>query len=243
MPRTQRCWYAEYSWVVQGFHRGGRRGATREHGRADGDRMAEGPGGAGGGAEAAGECGGGTVVCGVDETSLTCSSLGDVAAESCDGLDNDCDGNADENLTPPLAANQDGVCSGTLKSCGGASGWLEPDYAAVANYEASETLCDGLDNDCDGESDDNLTAPGANNQNGVCAGTEKVCNGVNGWIEPDYNDVTGYESTETVCDGNDNDCDGETDEELSAPLADNQVGVCTGSLRVCGGVAGWVRES
>jgi len=82
--------------------------------------------------------------------------------EACDSLDNDCDGQTDEGLIGPLCTNQNGVCQGSRKSCGGTSGWLEcssSDYSTWAmtqgfTYESMETLCDGLDNDCDGSVDE-----------------------------------------------------------------------------------------
>jgi hypothetical protein len=55
-------------------------------------------------------------------------------------------------------------------------------------------------------------APLADNQFGVCLTLTQVCTGVNGWKDPNYNNIIGYEINETVCDGIDNDCDGEIDE-------------------------------
>ncbi len=74
--------------------------------------------------------------------------------EVCDDLDNDCDGKIDEDLTPPLAARQLGVCAGQGKVCRGADGWGEPSYEAIPGYEATETSVDGKDNDCDGAVDE-----------------------------------------------------------------------------------------
>lgn len=34
------------------------------------------------------------------------------------------------------------------------------DYSKIPNYEATESTCDGLDNDCDGETDEGCSAPG-----------------------------------------------------------------------------------
>ncbi len=84
-------------------------------------------------------------VAGVVQDSCTPGTPG---AEICDGLDNDCDGTTDNGLTAPLNDLQDGVCSGSTKTCSGAGGWVN-DYSGIATYEATETTCDGLDNDCD----------------------------------------------------------------------------------------------
>ena len=158
---------------------------------------------------------------------------------TCDGNDNDCDGQVDEELNAPNADTQTGVCAGALKVCGGEAGWIEPDYTTVSQYEATETSCDGQDNDCDGNIDESLTAPSANNQNGACLGATKVCGGVSGWLEPDYSMMAGFEALEVTCDGVDNDCDGTADNGLNAPNADAQAGVCDGVKKVCGGSLGW----
>ena len=84
----------------------------------------------------------------------------------------------------------------------------------------SQEVCDGLDNDCNGKLDDSLSAPGCEKNQGVCKNATQICEGLAGWSDcsPDIykihaksNDST-YQSTETLCDGQDNDCDGTTDE-------------------------------
>ena len=75
--------------------------------------------------------------------------------EICDGIDNDCDGNIDEDLIPDSADKTEGVCSNQKKVCDGVNGWQEPDYTKINKYEETESLCDGLDNDCDGDIDEN----------------------------------------------------------------------------------------
>ena len=56
---------------------------------------------------------------------------------------------------PPPAANdclQAGVCDGTEPTCVG-DAWI-CDYASNSEYETTEALCDGVDNDCDGHTDE-----------------------------------------------------------------------------------------
>ena len=135
------------------------------------------------------------------------------------------------------------MCAGSLQVCGGGAGWLPCDYTGIVGYSLTET-CDGLDNDCNNSIDDALTgALCPLVQNGVCTGVREVCQGTAGWsgcnaaIYTAFASGNGdvYESTETTCDNDDNDCDGSVDEALAAAPCTNQNGVCKGSLRTCSG--------
>lgn len=167
----------------------------------------------------------------------------EASEQSCDGVDNDCDGQVDDQLSPPLASDQEGVCSGARQSCAGVRGWIEPDYTLISGYESAEVLCDGRDNDCDGQVDESLPPTLASNQRGVCEGALQICDGARGWRSPDYSLQPGFEYLEVSCDGRDNDCDGRTDESLFPPSADLQSGVCAGSFKACGGSRGWIEPS
>ncbi|MCO4748333.1 MAG: hypothetical protein KC912_26295 [Proteobacteria bacterium] len=132
-----------------------------------------------------------------------------------------------------LDIDEDGVLSGF---CGGADC---DDGDATINPSSLE-VCDGIDNNCSGIADDLTDAPAADLQDGVCAGSTKVCDGTGGWIEPDYAAYSSDYALVETCDGLDNDCSGQADDLPGAPFADKQAGVCNGAKQVCDGSGGWV---
>ncbi len=180
-----------------------------------------------------GACGQGVVECAPGVTNLaTCStnpngSASAVAAEVCDGLDNDCDGELNEGLTD--VADSDcsalGVCGANrqaiVASCTPEGTWL-CDYADVPGYEAAEASCDAVDNDCDGELNEGLVfVDGIGRERvfgqGCDGGDSDQCeSGIVGCHPNDPTRTTCNETgaaQEELCDGVDNDCDGDTDED------------------------------
>jgi len=110
-----------------------------------------------------GECHKGTQTCQADGTFGPCEGSQEPVDEVCDGKDNDCDDETDNVTTPQPCDLAVGVCAdATRNDC-------QPCDAASygANYEIEETRCDGLDNDCDGHTDEDL-AGDTHEPNDIC---------------------------------------------------------------------------
>ena len=104
---------------------------------------------------------------------------------------------------------------------------------------APEELCNGKDDDCDGQTDEGVTATpseAACATVGVCAGEVPIVSCEAGAWTCDFSAVPTFEVKESTCDGQDNDCDGETDEDLGSVFDPTcaKAGVCAaGAPRAC----------
>lgn len=200
-----------------------------------------------------GDCVAGTTVC-TAAGAIDC--VGDIGTpgavpETCDGHDNDCDGNFDEGL-PPLGscgATDVGECAfGTLTCVGGVP-------TCVGEVGPTLELCDTLDQDCDGSPTNGFNLDADPRNCGMC---NRVCNlpfAVEGCApggvctvagcEPGHFNANGtpadgceyactFQGTQEACNQMDEDCDSRVDENLIVPtnLCDPD-GACAGTVATC----------
>ncbi len=177
-----------------------------------------------------GICASGTSICGAGQ--LTCVADEQPALETCDGLDNDCNGTSDDGNpgggTDCSVIGQLGPCGrGTLVCLNGTLSCPQIVFPATEQ-------CNDVDDNCDGTVDDGDPGGGTScntGQSGVCAAGIAAC--TNGAITCLAIEVPQAE----ICNGLDDDCNGQTDEGNPGGGANctvsGQFGECAKGISTC----------
>ncbi|MDP2309062.1 MAG: putative metal-binding motif-containing protein [Pseudomonadota bacterium] len=154
------------------------------------------------------------------------------ATETCDDIDQDCDGTVDDGAVDGTTwygdADHDGYggTTTTIAACDVPSGYFATaadcdDLAATTHPGAPET-CDGDDDDCDGATDEDAVDAGVwyldmdGDGFGNAAVTVSACGAPSGYVanatDCADDDANTFPGSDELCDGDDNDCDGLVDE-------------------------------
>lgn len=149
-----------------------------------------------------GICNGGIFHCDLSTRSLICKPnlLPNARAETCNNLDDNCDGQID-GFTRPCGISAGQCMQGTQACNAGVWG------ACTGGVTPQTETCDGQDNDCDGKTDEGNPGGGAVCYNNPSAG--KLCNGVVTCINGTLSCQNAI--TPEVCNLRDDNCDGTVD--------------------------------
>ncbi|RMH40294.1 MAG: hypothetical protein D6689_14200 [Deltaproteobacteria bacterium] len=177
--------------------------------------------------------------------SIVCTGGVGPQPETCNGIDDDCDGTPDNGFdkandprfcgdcTPcDLPHAVEGCSAGqcTVVACEAGYVDVDGDPANGCEYACTPTgveVCDGIDNDCDKQVDEVTPPPNFCRTAGECAGATVICAGAEGF-RCNYKELAAAGAAielaadgvslaleETVCDGRDGDCDTGVDEPFA----------------------------
>jgi Tol biopolymer transport system component len=152
------------------------------------------------------------------------------ALEICNGVDDDCDGAIDDGLVFAWWLDADGDGFGSpaapLTTCAPPAGYVanagDCDDSSNAIHPGALEVCNGLDDDCDGATDENLLTTyyldGDGDGYGWAGASLTVCAQPSGYVlnslDCDDARATAFPGAPELCNGLDDDCDANVDEGL-----------------------------
>ena len=150
------------------------------------------------------------------------------AIEACDGIDNNCDGQVDEDVRSTFYEDADGDGFGSqvssIEACALPDGYVPLGNDCNDNdpevFVGAVEICNSVDDDCDGEVDEDLVVGLYYDADGDGYGDpnrpSEDCTGGNGYVfygtDCDDTNPNVHPFQEEVCDGIDNNCSGSIDD-------------------------------
>ena len=177
----------------------------------------------------------GTTICSDGRVSASCTPGGAAAADTvCNGIDDDCNGELDEDYVTVRTACGVGAC--------GAAGWsscqagVVRDSCVPGTGASADTTCNAVDDDCNGRVDEDYVGQSTACGIGACAADGSTRCSAGSVVDSCHPNTPGASDS---CNGIDDDCDGRLDEDFHSETVGCGVGVCAafGSTYGLGGAA------
>jgi hypothetical protein len=153
------------------------------------------------------------------ETACTPGSPLAATDTTCDGVDDDCSGAADEDYAPQSCGV--GVCAAVSTCAAGKETACTPGSPLAA----VDTTCDGVDDDCSGAADEDFAPVDTTCGHGPCASTGRTAC-VEGQVTDSCSPAVALFDEDLTCDGVDDDCDGDVDDDYQPQAVACGVGAC-----------------
>lgn len=196
------------------------------------------------------------------------ASINPDAIEICDGIDNNCDGLTDDD--DPTVTDQStwyadtdgdgfGDDSSSVLACNAPAGYVadntDCDDTEANAFPGNTEVCDSIDNNCDGQVDEGVTttfyADTDNDGFGDANVTVQNCIAPTGYVadntDCDDTEANAYPGNTEVCDGIDNNCDGQIDEGVTttfyADTDGDTFGDSSNTVQACSAPTGYVADS
>jgi hypothetical protein len=191
------------------------------------------------------------------------------ATETCNGVDDDCNSLIDDNATGRTTYYRDadadgyGASATSTLACSQPAGYVanstDCNDAAAAVHPGATEVCNGIDDDCNSQVDDNVSnatlwyRDADGDTYGTSATTTRSCAQPAGYVatSTDCNDSAAavHPGATEVCNGIDDDCNSQIDDNVATASlwyrdADNDTyGLASNSTRACTQPSGYVANS